>query len=163
MLREGSLRQDLAATLPALIASGVNLQRMILVTDSMTPDDVEERGHMDNVVRRAMLLGLTPLQAIQSVTLNAATYSGLEQEVGGIAPGRFADIGLIDDLEQCHVREVVIGGKVVARRGVSECTANDALPHESDAFTARRRDNFGEYVQNSCARVQCRRFGLWSS
>ena len=36
MLREGSLRQDLAATLPRLIASGVNLQRLILVTDSMS-------------------------------------------------------------------------------------------------------------------------------
>ena len=82
----------LAATLPPLIASGVNLQRLILVTDSMTPDDVEERGHMDNVVRRAIELGLSPLQAIQSVTLNPAIYSGLEQEIGGIAPGRFADL-----------------------------------------------------------------------
>lgn len=116
MLREGSLRQDLAATLPALIATGVSLQRLILVTDSMSPDDVEERGHMDNVARRAISLGLSPLQAIQSVTLNAATYSGLEQEIGGVAPQRFADIVLIDDLEQCHVREVLIGGKVVARR-----------------------------------------------
>ena len=120
MLREGSLRQDLAATLPPLIAAGVNLQRLILVTDSMTPDDVDELGHMDNVVRRAIELGLSPLQAIQAVTLNAATYSGLEQDIGGIAPGRFADILLIDDLERCHVREVLIAAKVVARDGVSE-------------------------------------------
>jgi adenine deaminase len=119
MLREGSLRQDLAETLPQLIASGVNLNRLILVTDSMSVDDVEERGHMDNVVRRAISLGLSPLQAIQAVTLNAATYSGLEQDIGGIAPGRFADIVLIDDLEQCHVREVLIGGKAVAAKGVS--------------------------------------------
>lgn len=120
MLREGSLRQDLAATLPQLIASGVNLQRLILVTDSMAPDDVEERGHMDNVVRRAIELGLPPLQAIQSVTLNPAVYSGIEQDVGGIAPGRFADMVLLDDLEQCHVREVLIAGKIVARKGVSD-------------------------------------------
>jgi len=120
MLREGSLRQDLAATLPPLIAAGVNLQRLILVTDSMTPDDVEERGHLDNAVRRAIGLGLSPLQAIQAVTLNAATYSGLEQDIGGIAPGRFADILLLDDLERCHVREVLIAAKIVARGGVSE-------------------------------------------
>ncbi|MBM2804513.1 MAG: cryptic adenine deaminase [Deltaproteobacteria bacterium] len=123
MLREGSLRQDLAATLPQLIASGVNLQRLILVTDSMAPDDVAEVGHMDNAVRRAMELGLSPLQAIQSVTLNPATYCGIEQDVGGIAPGRFADIVVLDDLETCHVREVLIAGKVVARNGVSEVTA----------------------------------------
>lgn len=123
MLREGSLRQDLAATLPQLIASGVNLQRLILVTDSMAPDDVAAVGHMDNVVRRGIELGLAPLQAIQSVTLNPAVYSGIEQDVGGIAPGRFADIVLFDDLKACHVRAVLIAGKVVARNGVSEVTA----------------------------------------
>ena len=131
MLREGSLRQDLAATLPQLIAAGVNLQRLILVTDSMTPDDIEECGHMDYVARRAMSLGLSPLQAIQSVTLNPAVYSGLEQDIGGIAPGRFADIVLLDDLHQCHVREVLIAGKVVARKGLSEIkTRPIPLPQE---------------------------------
>jgi adenine deaminase len=131
MLREGSLRQDLAETLPQLIESGVNLHRLILVTDSMTADEIDERGHMDNVVRRAISLGLAPLQAIQSVTLNAATYSGLEQEIGGIAPGRFADILLLDDLEQCHVREVLISGKMVAAKGVSAVkSAPTPLPQE---------------------------------
>lgn len=131
MLREGSLRQDLEATLPPLIAAGVSLQRLILVTDSMAPDDVDERGHMDNVVRRAVSLGLTPVQAIQAVTLNPATYSRLEQEIGGLAPGRNADIVLIDDLEQCHVQEVRISGRVVARRGVSEARP-DAIPLPDD-------------------------------
>jgi adenine deaminase len=137
MLREGSLRQDLEAALPPLIAAGVSLQRLILVTDSTTPDDVDERGHMDHVVRRAISLGLTPVQAIQFVTLNAATYSGLEQEIGGIAPGRFADIVLIDDLKQCHVREVLIGGKVVARRGVS-AVENNALALPDDLMHSLR-------------------------
>jgi adenine deaminase len=117
MLREGSLRQDLEATLPSLITAGVSLQRLILVTDSMSPDDVEERGYMDYVARRAIALGMTPMQALQCVTLNPATYSGLEGEIGGIAPGRFADIVLIDDLERCQVRDVFIAGKVVARDG----------------------------------------------
>ena len=117
MLREGSLRQDLEATLPPLIAAGVNLQRLILVTDSMSPDDVAERGYMDYVVGRAIALGLTPMQALQAVTLNPAIYSGLERDIGGIAPGRFADIVLIDNLEQCRVREVFVAGKVVGRDG----------------------------------------------
>jgi adenine deaminase len=119
MLREGSLRQDLELTLKPLIQRGVSLQRVILVTDSMAPDDVEELGHMDHVVRRAISLGAPPVQAIQAVTVNPATYSGLEQEIGGIAPGRCADIVLLDDLEQCHVRRTLIGGKLVADKGVS--------------------------------------------
>ena len=131
MLREGSLRQDLAATLPELIASGVNLQRLILVTDSMTPDEVGERGHMDHVARRAIELGLPPLQTLQSMTLNPAVYSGIEQDIGGIAPGRFADLVLLDNLERCHVREVRIGGKRVAGNGVSEFRGEAiALPQD---------------------------------
>jgi adenine deaminase len=128
MLREGSLRQDLEAILPPLIASGAGLARLILVTDSMSPDDVEERGHMDHVVRRAIALGLTPIKALQAVTLNPATYSGLERDIGGIAPGRFADIVLIEDLEQCRVCEVLIGGKAMARNGQSTVKQQPADP-----------------------------------
>jgi adenine deaminase len=119
MLREGSLRQDLAATLKPLIDQCINLERLILVTDSMSPDDVEERGHMDHVVRRAISLGLSAVQAIEAVTLHPAVYSGLEQDVGGIAPGRLADIVLLSDLEQVSVQTVMVGGKVVARQGES--------------------------------------------
>jgi len=79
---------------------------------------------MDHVVRRAITLGLAPMQALQAVTLNPATYSGLEREIGGIAPGRFADFVLIDDLERCHVREVLVGGKAVARDGESTVQHN---------------------------------------
>jgi adenine deaminase len=119
MLREGSLRQDLEATLKPLIERRISFQRLILVTDSVAPDDAHERGQMDYVIRRAISLGMTPTQAIQAATLNPATYSGLEQEIGGIAPGRCADVVLLDDVEQCHVRQTLIGGKMVAERGVS--------------------------------------------
>lgn len=137
MLREGSLRQDLEATLPGLIASGASLQRLILVTDSMSPDDVAARGHMDGVVRRAIALGLTPVQALQAVTIHPATYSGLEADIGGVAPGRFADIVLIDDLERCHVREVLIGGRAVAHDGESAVrrTAVEAPPEMIHSLT----------------------------
>jgi adenine deaminase len=119
MLREGSLRQDLEATLKPLIAQRLNLQRLILVTDSVTPDDVADRGHMDYVVRRAISLGMPYIQAIQSVTLNPAIYSGLEQEIGGIAPGRRADLVLLDSIEECVVTEVLSDGKLVAKDGKS--------------------------------------------
>jgi len=131
MLREGSLRQDLQETLPPLISSGLSLQRLILVTDSMTQDDVAALGHMDNVVRRAIALGLAPLQALQSVTINPALCSGLEQEVGGLAPGRHADFVLIEGLDQCHVHQAWIGGKRVASYGASEIkSAPIVLPQD---------------------------------
>jgi adenine deaminase len=119
MLREGSLRQDFEATLKPLLERGIDFQRLILVTDSVSPDDAEEIGHMDHVLRRAVSMGLPPVQAIQSVTLNPAMYSGLEQEIGGIAPGRFADLVLLEDLESFQARTTLIGGKIVAAEGRS--------------------------------------------
>jgi adenine deaminase len=106
------------------------LQRLILVTDSLAPDDVAERGHMDNVVQRAIALGLSPMQALQAVTLSPATYSGLEQEIGGIAPGRWADMVLLDDLEKCHVHATVIAGKTVAKAGESLVSRTPSPPPE---------------------------------
>jgi adenine deaminase len=136
MLREGSLRQDLEATLKPLLGRGINFQRLILVTDSTSPDDAEEVGHMDQVLRRAVSMGLPPMQAIQTVTLNPAMYSGLEQEIGGIAPGRFADLVLVEDLEGFRVHTTLIGGKVVATEGRSLVEPNPiSLPAEmTDSF-----------------------------
>lgn len=119
MLREGSYRRDLEGTLKALVNRGVNTQRLILVTDGMSPDDVAADGHIDFVVRRAVGLGLPAIRAIQAVTLNPAAYSGLEQEIGGIAPGRLADFALLEDLEEIRVHATLVGGKVAAREGKS--------------------------------------------
>jgi adenine deaminase len=144
MLREGSLRQDLEATLTPLIGRGIDTQRLILVTDSMSPDDAEELGHMDHVLRRAVSLGLSPLRAIQAVTLHPATYSGVEQEVGGIAPGRFADMALLENLESFRVQATLIGGQMVAQEGQSLVqTAPVSVPHEM-MYTLRLHPNISE-------------------
>jgi len=125
MLREGSFRQDLEATLKPLLAAGVDTGRLILVTDGMAPDDVAERGHMDHVIRRAVECGLDPVRAIQAATLHPAAYSGLDQDIGGLAPGRFADFVLLEDLDTVRVGATFIGGELVARDGESRV---DAVP-----------------------------------
>ncbi len=125
MLREGSFRQDLEATLKPLLAAGVDTGRLILVTDGMAPDDVAAHGHMDHVVRRAVECGLSPVRAIQAATLHPATYSGLDQDIGGLAPGRFADFVLLDDLETVRVGATFIGGELAAEHGESRV---DAVP-----------------------------------
>ena len=64
-------------------------------------------------------LGLTPLQAIQAATVNAADLLGWSDKIGGIDPGKWADIIAVDGdplqdvttLE--HVKFVMKGGAVV--------------------------------------------------
>ncbi len=123
MLREGSFRHDLEATLRPLLAAGVDTGRLILVTDGMAPDDVVQYGHMDYVVRRAVECGLSPVRAIQAATLHPASYSGLERDIGGLAPGRFADFVLLEDLDTVRVGATFIGGELVAEEGESRVEA----------------------------------------
>jgi imidazolonepropionase-like amidohydrolase len=65
--------------------------------------------------------GLTPLEAIQSATLNPARYFGLEADLGSIASGKIADLVLLDaspldDIRNTtRIRAVVIGGRYLPR------------------------------------------------
>ena len=43
-----------------------------------------------------MKLGMTPLQAIQSATVNAADLMGWSNKVGTVEAGKFADIIAVD-------------------------------------------------------------------
>jgi imidazolonepropionase-like amidohydrolase len=40
--------------------------------------------------------GMTPMQALQSATINAATLIGWQDKVGSIAPGKSADIVAVE-------------------------------------------------------------------
>lgn len=63
--------------------------------------------------------GMTPMQAIQSATMRAAELLGKEDELGSIAPGRFADLVAVarDPLSDIaaleNVAHVMKGGKTV--------------------------------------------------
>lgn len=43
-----------------------------------------------------MKFGLTPVQAIQSATINAADLIGAKDKIGSISVGKFADIIAVD-------------------------------------------------------------------
>jgi adenine deaminase len=71
---------------------------------------------MNEIVRRAIREGLDPVEAIQMVTINPATYFGLEGR-GVVAPGAVADLAVIRDLAEMTVEAVFIGGELVASEG----------------------------------------------
>jgi adenine deaminase len=72
---------------------------------------------MDRVLRHAISEGLNPMTAIQMMTINSAEHFGLAKEMGMIAPGRWADILLVDDLMNFKADMVIAKGQVIAENG----------------------------------------------
>lgn len=72
---------------------------------------------MDRVIRHAIAEGLDPLLAVQMATLTTAEYFGVSQEMGMIAPGRYADFLLVGDLAQFDVNSVFGKGELLAQNG----------------------------------------------
>jgi adenine deaminase len=116
MLRQSSLRPDLRGLLAPFVKLGA-LGRLMLTTDGSTPAFVVEHGFVDGLVRIAMEEGVPPVEAYRMATLNPATYYGKDADLGGIAPGRYADILLLSDLGDPRPRTVIARGRVVAREG----------------------------------------------
>ena len=91
-------------------------QTVTLCTDDVFPDDLLERGGLDDVVRRLVRYGMPVEWALQAATLNAARRLGRE-DLGLIAAGRRADIAVFDDLQGLKARLVLASGELVARDG----------------------------------------------
>lgn len=117
MLRQGSACHDVAAQLPAITEQGIDPRHVLLCTDDRHPGTLLEDGHMDDVVRLAIAEGIPPLMAIQMATLNTAEHFGVARDVGCIAPGRYADILIVSDLERLAIDLVLAAGELASESG----------------------------------------------
>lgn len=85
------------------------------VTDDVMADTLPT-GHLDRVVRRAISLGMPAEQAIYAATTSSAERMVLRDR-GRIAPGRLADIVVLDDLQGLHVEGVYKRGVLMQDTG----------------------------------------------
>lgn len=115
-MREGSTQKNMSECIKAVTEENMDSRRCILATDDMLANDLETLGHMNEIIRRTISEGVSPVEAIQMATINPATYFGLS-EVGCLAPGKHADIAVIDDLNNMDVSACFIDGKLVAING----------------------------------------------
>jgi len=114
MIREGSVARNLDALLP--LVKELHPPRVFFVTDDRDPQDLTTRGHIDSMVRRAIELGLDPVEAIRLASYNTAQYFRLYDR-GALVPGGIADMVVLDDLRTFQVESVYKEGVLVARSG----------------------------------------------
>ncbi|MGD0878509.1 MAG: adenine deaminase [Anaerolineales bacterium] len=118
MLRYGSAWQDVAEGVKAITEQHLDPRHFILCTDDCHAATLVNEGHMDRVLRHAIQQGLTPMTAIQMATINTAEHFGVSREVGMIAPGRWADILLVDNLNNFHAGQVILQGALAVEQGM---------------------------------------------
>ena len=110
LIREGSVSKDLHALIPLIDADTSAF--LTFCTDDRNPLDIAEEGHLDFMIRTAIAHG-APLHHVYRVaSWSAANAFGLRDR-GLIAPGKRADIVLLDSLEDCSVRMVFSAGRLV--------------------------------------------------
>lgn len=117
MLRYGSAWHDVSAQVKAITEKKLDSRRFILCTDDSHAETLTQEGHMDRVLRHAISEGLNPMTAIQMMTINTAEHFGMSKEMGMIAPGRWADVVLVDDLMNFKADLVIAKGQVIAEKG----------------------------------------------
>ena len=138
LIREGSVSKDLHALAPLLTER--HSPYLCLCTDDRNPLDIAEHGHLDWIIRTAISLGAPPLAVYRAASLSAAEAFGLKDR-GLIAPGKRADIAVIDGLEGCHVAQVFAGGVEVTEAAFA---ARETIPpvarHSVKATTVTAAD-----------------------
>ncbi|MFD0770817.1 adenine deaminase C-terminal domain-containing protein [Bacillus sp. CGMCC 1.60114] len=114
-LRHSSIRPDL----PGLIRDLQELEfdfssasRLMLTTDGSMPPFLQH-GLMDYLIKISLDNGVPFHAAYRMATLNPATYYGLDQEIGGIAPGRVADILFLEDISKPSPVKVIANGQLL--------------------------------------------------
>ena len=117
LVREGSTERNLQALIAGVLADARDTRHWMFCTDDKHPDDIRNEGHIDCMINDAIQAGLPPMQAIQMATINAALHFRLEQEIGSLSPGRWADIVLVERLERIEPRFVFFKGRIIAQEG----------------------------------------------
>jgi len=113
-IREGTTARNLKELLP--LVTPQNAVNCSFCTDDRHPEDLLEEGHIDALVRMAIVEGLDPITAIQMATINTANYFGL-RGLGMLAPGYRADLVVFDDFKDFRAHKVWSEGRVVAEDG----------------------------------------------
>ena len=117
LVREGSTERNLDPIIRGVVKEGTYSHHLMFCTDDKHPDEILEEGHIDYMVNRSIELGLSPIQAIQMATINAAKHFRIDHLVGSLSPGRWADMLLVDEINHIVPTQVIFKGKQVVENG----------------------------------------------
>jgi adenine deaminase len=116
-VREGSSARNLETFLPLMVEN--RLGDWCLATDDIHVDDLMDRGHLDDLLRRVVRAGIPAARAVRHTSLIPARHYGLTDR-GAISPGYRADLFVAEGLTDFAPHTVIKDGRIVARDGRCE-------------------------------------------
>ncbi|WP_313893971.1 adenine deaminase C-terminal domain-containing protein [Psychrobacillus sp.] len=87
-------------------------EHFCFITDDIMTDDFRERGQLNNILKKAIGMGMSAEKAIYACTYTPAKRMKLYDR-GSIAPGKIADFLLVSDVESLSIDCVYKNGKLV--------------------------------------------------
>ncbi len=114
LIREGSTERNLEHIIS--VVTPENAANCSFATDDKLAGDLVAEGHIDHSVRKAISLGVSPINAIQMATINTARRFRLKN-FGAIAPRYWADFVVFEDFEKFEIKRTYKKGKLVAENG----------------------------------------------
>lgn len=112
-VREGSTERNLDDIIKGILGKVKSTRHLLFCTDDKFPDDILREGHIDYNIRRAIELGIDPVEAIQMATINIAEHFHLDDVIGSLSVGRVADIVILNKLETIDIHSVFFEGALV--------------------------------------------------
>jgi adenine deaminase len=116
-LRYSSIRPDLPQLLEEVLEAGLtNFDQITMTTDGGTPG-FYENGLMNVCIDIAIQKGVPIEDAYRMASFNVAKHFNLEEQLGCIAPGRIANINILQAKDNPHPESVLAKGKWIVRDG----------------------------------------------
>ncbi|AZK47449.1 adenine deaminase C-terminal domain-containing protein [Paenibacillus lentus] len=110
-LRYSSIRPDLPDILQGLVGDPrFNLNRVMLTSDGPSPNFTAAHS-CASMIKLCIEAGIPAADAYRLGTLNPATYYGLDEDLGGIAPGKLACFNVLSSLSDPTPIHVMQQGK----------------------------------------------------
>ena len=143
-VREGSGAKNLEAILSGALRMHLPLDRFFFCTDDKHLDEIRRNGHISESVKKAIGLGVDPVDAVKMATIQAARAYGLSH-LGAVAPGYQADFLVLDSLEEVGIRQVYHKGALISDAAKRVSIAARPCPYEMKdtvRFAPLREEDF---------------------
>ncbi len=103
---------------PFLIKQGISdWSNVSVTTDDRDVHAALQLGSMDYNIRTAIEAGIPTIIAYQMGSYNTARHFHVDNLVGSISPGRYADLVFLSDPDKVAITRVMANGKMAAEKG----------------------------------------------